>query len=381
MKPLVMTVFGTRPEAVKMAPLVLALQACPDLDVALTVTAQHREMLDQVLDLFGLVPDHDLDLMKAGQSLTDITTRVLTHLGPVLDERKPSLVLVHGDTTTTFAASLAAFYRQIPVGHVEAGLRTPDRYNPYPEEMNRRLTTQLASLHFAPTATSEAQLRAENVAADAIYRTGNTVIDALLMTARRLPQAQTATGRQILVTAHRRENWGEPLAAICRAIRRLVEAYADVRVLFPIHRNPVVRETAQAILGGHPRIEMIEPLDYAPFVAAMRDSYLILTDSGGVQEEAPSLGKPVLVLRTTTERPEAIDAGTVELVGVDEERIVTAACRLLDDPSAYERMARAVNPYGDGHACERIVNACRYHLGVTTHRPTALFGADVAARG
>lgn len=373
MKPLVMTVFGTRPEAVKMAPLVLALKACPDLDTALAVTAQHREMLDQVLDLFGLTPDHDLDLMKAGQTLTDITARVLTHLGPVLDERKPSLVLVHGDTTTTFAASLAAFYRQIPVGHVEAGLRTPDRYNPYPEEMNRRLTTQLTNLHFAPTATSEAQLRAENIPAAAIHRTGNTVIDALLMTAARLPASPGTGGRQILVTAHRRENWGEPLANICRAVRRLAERYPDVTVLFPIHRNPVVRETAQAILGDHPRITMIEPLDYAPFVAAMRDSTLILTDSGGVQEEAPSLGKPVLVMRTTTERPEAIEAGTVELVGVDEERIVAAASRLLDDPVAYERMARAVNPYGDGRACGRIVEACRHFLGLRPDRPADVF--------
>lgn len=379
MKPLVMTVFGTRPEAVKMAPLVLALKACPEIDTALVVTAQHREMLDQVLDLFGLVPDHDLDLMKAGQTLTDITTRVLTHLGPVLDERKPALVLVHGDTTTTFAASLAAFYRQIAVGHVEAGLRTPDRYNPYPEEMNRRLTTQLTSLHFAPTATAEANLRAENVAAEAIYRTGNTVIDALLMTAKKLPQGPETAGRQILVTAHRRENWGEPMANICRAILRLAEANPDVRVLFPIHRNPVVRETANGILGGHPRVTMIEPLDYAPFVAAMRDSYLILTDSGGVQEEAPSLGKPVLVMRTTTERPEAIDAGTVELVGVDEETIVRTAQRLLDDQAAYDRMAKAVNPYGDGQACARIVAATRHFLGLRHDRPADSFAPAARA--
>ncbi len=373
MKPLVMTVFGTRPEAVKMAPLVLALKACPEIDTALAVTAQHREMLDQVLDLFGLVPDHDLDLMKAGQTLTDITARVLTHLGPVLDERKPALVLVHGDTTTTFAAGLAAFYRQIAVGHVEAGLRTPDRYNPYPEEMNRRLTTQLTNLHFAPTATAEANLRAENVAADAIYRTGNTVIDALLMTARKLPAGPERGGRQILVTAHRRENWGEPMANICRAIRRLADSNPDVRVLFPIHRNPVVRETANGILGDHPRVQMIEPLDYAPFVAAMRDSHLILTDSGGVQEEAPSLGKPVLVMRTTTERPEAIDAGTVKLVGVDEDVIVRTAQELLDDRAAYDRMAKAVNPYGDGLACARIVEAVRHFLGIRADRPTDVF--------
>ncbi|MNS71815.1 UDP-N-acetylglucosamine 2-epimerase [compost metagenome] len=372
-KPLVMTVFGTRPEAVKMAPLVLALKACPEFDTALAVTAQHREMLDQVLDLFGLVPDHDLDLMKAGQTLTDITGRVLTHLSPVLAERRPSLVLVHGDTTTTMAASLAAFYEKIPVGHVEAGLRTPDRYNPFPEEMNRRLTTQLSSLHFAPTETSVQNLLKDGVDPEGIYKTGNTVIDALLMTAKKLPATDAGRTRQVLVTAHRRENWGEPMGNICRAIRRLVEANPDVTVLFPIHRNPVVRETANAILGDHPRISMIEPLEYAPFVAAMRDSHLILTDSGGVQEEAPSLGKPVLVMRTTTERPEAIDAGTVKLVGVDEETIYQTAQALLDDQAAYDAMAKSVNPYGDGRACDRIVQAVRYFLGLREGRPDDSF--------
>lgn len=373
MKPLVMTVFGTRPEAVKMAPLVLALRERADeFDTVLTVTAQHREMLDQVLELFGLTPDHDLDLMRAGQTLVDITGRVLSSLTPVLAERRPSLILVHGDTTTTFAASLAAFYQQIPVGHVEAGLRTPDRYNPYPEEMNRRLTTQLTTLHFAPTATAVANLRKDGVDPDGIYQTGNTVIDALLMTAGKLPPLQSS-GRKILVTAHRRENWGEPMGAICRAIKRLADDNPDVQVVFPIHRNPIVRETASAILGGHPRVEMIEPLDYEPFVAAMRDATLILTDSGGVQEEAPSLGKPVLVMRTTTERPEAIDAGTVELVGVDEDRIVATAQRLLDDQAAYERMAKAVNPYGDGKACGRIVEAVRYFLGTRSTRPEDSF--------
>jgi UDP-N-acetylglucosamine 2-epimerase (non-hydrolysing) len=375
-----MTVFGTRPEAVKMAPLVLALKACPEFDTALAVTAQHREMLDQVLDLFSLTPDHDLDLMKAGQTLTDITGRVLTNLAPVLAERRPALVLVHGDTTTTFAASLASFYEKIPVGHVEAGLRTPDRYNPFPEEMNRRLTTQLASLHFAPTETSVANLRADGVDAAGIYKTGNTVIDALLMTAKKLPVNEGRTGRQVLVTAHRRENWGEPMGNICRAVRRLVEANDDVSVLFPIHRNPVVRETANAILGNHPRISMIEPLEYAPFVAAMRDSYLILTDSGGVQEEAPSLGKPVLVMRTTTERPEAIDAGTVKLVGVDEETIFQTAQTLLNDQAAYDAMAKAVNPYGDGHASERIVQAVRYFLGLREGRPEESFNPALTRR-
>jgi UDP-N-acetylglucosamine 2-epimerase (non-hydrolysing) len=373
-------VFGTRPEAVKMAPLVLALKACPEFDTALAVTAQHREMLDQVLDLFGLVPDHDLDLMKAGQTLTDITGRVLTNLAPVLTERRPSLVLVHGDTTTTFAASLASFYQQIPVGHVEAGLRTPDRYNPFPEEMNRRLTTQLSSLHFAPTQTSVDNLLRDGVDPAGVYKTGNTVIDALLMTAKKLPATAAAGSRQILVTAHRRENWGEPMGNICRAVRRLVEANPDVTVLFPIHRNPVVRETANAILGDHPRISMIEPMEYAPFVAAMRDSYLILTDSGGVQEEAPSLGKPVLVMRTTTERPEAIDAGTVKLVGVDEDTIFETAQHLLTDQAAYDAMARSVNPYGDGEACGRIVQAVRYFLGQRESRPENSFEPTLSRR-
>jgi len=374
MKPLVMTIFGTRPEAIKMAPLVRALQACPELDTALAVTAQHREMLDQVLDLFNLVPDHDLDLMKSGQTLTDITTRVIAGLKPVLDQRKPALVLVHGDTTTTFAASLAAFYQQIPVGHVEAGLRTPDRYNPYPEEMNRRLATQLSTLHFAPTATSVANLLREGVSSEAVYCTGNTVIDALLATAQGIELTSSQPTRRLLVTAHRRENWGEPMANICRAVLRLVAADPDLSVLFPVHRNPVVRDTVEGILGSHPRVSLIEPLDYAPFVAAMRDATVILTDSGGVQEEAPSLGKPVLVLRTTTERPEAVQAGTVELVGVDEDLIVARTSRLLQDQDAYLQMARALNPYGDGRACVRIVEAVRYFLGLRESRPTDSFG-------
>ncbi len=374
MKPLVMTIFGTRPEAIKMAPLVRALQACPELDTALAVTAQHREMLDQVLDLFNLVPDHDLDLMKSGQTLTDITIRVIAGLKPVLDQRKPALVLVHGDTTTTFAASLAAFYQQIPVGHVEAGLRTPDRYNPYPEEMNRRLATQLSTLHFAPTATSVANLLREGVSSEAVYCTGNTVIDALLATAQGIELTSSQPTRRLLVTAHRRENWGEPMANICRAVLRLVAADPDLSVLFPVHRNPVVRDTVEGILGSHPRVSLIEPLDYAPFVAAMRDATVILTDSGGVQEEAPSLGKPVLVLRTTTERPEAVQAGTVELVGVDEDLIVARTSRLLQDQDAYLQMARALNPYGDGRACVRIVEAVRYFLGLRESRPTDSFG-------
>lgn len=379
MKKLVMLVFGTRPEAVKMAPLVLALKACPDLDVALTVTAQHREMLDQVLALFDLTPDHDLDLMQAGQTLQDLTGRVISALTPVLAARKPDLVLVHGDTTTTFAASLAAFYQQIPVGHVEAGLRTPERYNPFPEEMNRRLTTQLASLHFAPTRTAFENLVRDGVAPEGIYETGNTVIDALFACLAKLPEHAGPVGRQLLVTAHRRENWGEPMANIVGAVRRLVTANPDLTVRFPMHKNPVVRETVRAVLGDLPRVTLEEPLDYAPFVAAMRDATLILTDSGGVQEEAPSLGKPVLVLRTTTERPEAVEAGTVALVGTDEDTIFEKAQHLLDDAGAYHRMAHAVNPYGDGKACDRIVEAVRYFLGLRASRPEDSFSPLASA--
>lgn len=377
-KPLVITVFGTRPEAVKMAPLVQALQACPDLDHELAVTAQHREMLDQVLELFELKPDHDLDLMRAGQTLVDVTNRVLSGLTPIFAERKPALVLVHGDTTTTFAASLAAFYQQIPVGHVEAGLRTPERYNPFPEEMNRRLTTQLTSLHFAPTATAMDNLRKDGVAEAGLYQTGNTVIDALFATAKRLPQPEGTGRRTILVTAHRRENWGEPMANIARAVRRLVEGNPDVDVVIPMHRNPVVRETLRGVLGDLDRVSLIEPLEYAPFVQAMRQAHLILTDSGGVQEEAPSLGKAVLVLRTTTERPEAVEAGTVELVGIEEDAIFARAQRLLDDQGAYQAMAQAVNPYGDGQAVPRIVEAIRHFLGLRD-RPTDRFEPGLLA--
>lgn len=381
--PTILCVFGTRPEAVKMAPVVAYLRSCPDLAVKVAVTAQHRQMLDQVLALFGIAPDWDLDLMRRGQSLPDLTSRVLTAISPVLAEASPALVLVHGDTTTTMAAALASFYAQVPVGHVEAGLRTPERYNPFPEEMNRRLTSQLATLHFAPTASAVANLRRNGIT-EGVFLTGNTVIDALLRTAAGLPSARPATMRRILVTAHRRENWGEPLAAICRAVRRLVEAYPDLDVLFPVHLNPLVQDTARAILGDHPRVQLVAPLDYAPFVAAMRDATLILTDSGGVQEEAPSLGKPVLVLRTTTERPEAVEAGTVELVGVDEEAIVRAARRLLDDPEACRRMARAVNPYGDGQAARRTGEAIRHHLGMRNDPPEpfgagSLGGSSIAA--
>lgn len=371
-KPTVMCVFGTRPEAIKMAPVVLAIAKCPDLDLKVCVTAQHRQMLDQVLELFGIVPDDDLDLMQPGQTLPDLTSRVLTQLTPVLKARKPQLVLVHGDTSTTMAASLASFYEQIPVGHVEAGLRTDDLYNPFPEEMNRRLTSQLTRLHFAPTETAVNNLRKDGIDPAGIFLTGNTVIDALLETAGKI-EAEPAPGRTILVTAHRRENWGEPLRDICWAVRDLVEKNPDVRVVFPAHLNPIVQNTAREILGGLDRVRIIDPLDYAPFVKAMKEATLILTDSGGVQEEGPSLGKPVLVMRTTTERPEAVDAGTVRLVGVKREDIFRNAQELLDDQAAYDRMANAVNPYGDGHAARRTVEAIRYFFGIRGDRPTDEF--------
>ncbi|MBM3269305.1 MAG: UDP-N-acetylglucosamine 2-epimerase (non-hydrolyzing) [Candidatus Sericytochromatia bacterium] len=373
--PVVLSVFGTRPEAVKMAPLVKALSARDDLVAMVAVTAQHRQMLDQVLDLFRIKPDYDLDLMRPGQHLEDLTGRVLSHLVPVLEDCSPDLVLVQGDTTTAFAAALGAFYRKVPVGHVEAGLRTYDIYNPFPEEMNRRLITQLATLHFAPTPTAAAACRQGGVAQECIYLTGNTVIDALLDVAARSTADRGGgdRGRTILVTAHRRENWGEPMEQIFLAVRDLVDARADLRAVIPVHLNPVVQQLAQRLLGDHPRVDLIKPLDYEPFVRAMQEAQLILTDSGGVQEEAPSLGKPVLVLRTTTERPEAVEAGTVRLVGVRREDILAEALRLLDDPAAYERMANAVNPYGDGRASERIVEAIRHHLGLRPDRPLEAF--------
>ncbi len=376
-RPVVLSIFGTRPEAVKMAPLVKALAARSDLVGRVAVTAQHRQMLDQVLDLFDITPDYDLDLMQPGQRLEDLTGRVLTHLAAVFEDCKPDLVLVQGDTTTAFAAALGAFYRQIPVGHVEAGLRTGDRYNPFPEEMNRLLVTQLATLHFAPTPTAQEACRRSGIPDDAIFLTGNTVIDALLEVADRVPTPAEA-GRVLLVTAHRRENWGDPMLQIFGAVRDLVEARPDLRAVVPVHLNPIVQEAARRVLGGHERVSLIAPLDYAPFVAAMKVATLILTDSGGVQEEAPSLGKPVLVLRTTTERPEAVDAGTVRLVGVRREDIVREASRLLDDPGEYRRMANAVNPYGDGRATARIVEAIRFFLGLRSDRPVERFEPAIA---
>jgi UDP-N-acetylglucosamine 2-epimerase (non-hydrolysing) len=355
----IMAVFGTRPEAVKMAPVIRELKKFPDLvELKVAVTAQHREMLDQVLKVFDIVPDYDLNIMQHGQSLADITTRSLQGLDRLFAEEKPNLVLVQGDALAVLSGALAAFYHRIPVGHVEAGLRTGDIYNPFPEEMVRRLTSHIASMHFAPTEKARTNLLAEGIPESNIFVTGNTVIDALLSVAAALPECQPdGNFREILVTAHRRENWGEPHRQVFLALRDLVEAFPDVRVVFAMHRNPEIRKQARSILGGLERVELIEPPDYAPFVALMKRCYMVITDSGGIQEEAPSLGKPVLVVRSTTERPEGVEAGTVRLVGTNRETVFREASRLLTDPEAYQAMAKARNPYGDGRAAERIREA------------------------
>ena len=361
-----MVVFGTRPEAIKMAPVVAALKATPGVETLVCVTAQHRQMLDQVLELFGLVPDDDLDLMAPGQSLPDLFARILTGMTTVLENRRPDLVLVHGDTSTTLATALAAFYARVPVGHVEAGLRTGNLQAPWPEEANRRLTAPITALHFAPTTRSRDNLLAENLPAASIHVTGNTVIDALLAVVGRIeaePELAASLAarfpfldagkRLVLVTGHRRENFGDGFEQMCLAIRDLAER-GDTQVLYPMHLNPQVQAPVKRILGDVPGVVLVEPQDYLPFVYLMTRAHLILTDSGGIQEEAPSLGKPVLVMRDTTERPEAVEAGTVRLVGTDRARIVAEASRLLDDPAARAEMARAHNPYGDGHAAARI---------------------------
>ena len=356
----IMLVFGTRPEAIKMCPLVRELKKRDDVQTLVCVTGQHRDMLQQVLDAFEVVPDYDLAIMQDRQTLFDITTRVLQGMKGVLEKERPDAVLVHGDTSTTFAAALACFYLQIPVGHVEAGLRTYNLLSPYPEEFNRQCVSILANWNFAPTPLSRDNLIREGKKADSIFVTGNTVIDALKTTVREdfsHPDLDWAAGsRLILLTAHRRENLGEPMHAMFRAIRRVVEEHEDVKALYPIHMNPVVREAADAELGGCERIRLTEPMDVLDCHNVMARSYLILTDSGGIQEEAPSLGKPVLVMRDTTERPEGIKAGTLKLVGTNEETIYREFTRLLDDRAAYEQMAHAENPYGDGHACERIAD-------------------------
>jgi UDP-N-acetylglucosamine 2-epimerase (non-hydrolysing) len=368
----ILTVFGTRPEAIKMAPLVKALEADDYFDARVCVTAQHREMLDQVLSLFEIVPDYDLNVMSPGQNLTQLTGRILKGLKPIIEDFKPDIVLVHGDTTTTFAASLAAFYQQIAIGHIEAGLRTGNLMSPWPEEANRKLTTALTSYHFPPTEAARANLLAENIRPDAVHVTGNTVIDALqtikakvvgntpLSTelASRFDYLRDAS-RLILVTGHRRESFGGGFENICQALSSIAHANPDVDILYPVHLNPQVREPVKRILSNIDNVHLIEPQDYLPFVYLMTRSYLILTDSGGIQEEAPSLGKPVLVMRDTTERPEAVDAGTVKLVGTSAETITAEVTRLLNDEAVYQQMSFAHNPYGDGNACRRILDTLK----------------------
>lgn len=365
----ILVVFGTRPEAIKMAPLVKKLQQEKDYMVRVCVTAQHREMLDTVLQLFKIEPDFDLDLMRTGQSLTDITVKVIQGMEEVLEKVNPDLVLVHGDTTTTFASALAAFYRQIPVGHVEAGLRSGNVYSPFPEEMNRLLTDSLANLHFAPTEGNRQHLLDKGVRPEQIYVTGNTVIDALHMVVKEdycfelplLNQLDYEVKKVILLTAHRRENWGGGLRETFLAVRELLEKNHDVEVVFPVHLNPLVQEPALELLGDLKRAHLIPPLDYEPFANLMALSYMVLTDSGGIQEEAPALGKPVLVLRRETERPEAVEAGTVRVAGVKKENIVSLATELLNNRVVYRKMARTVNPYGDGKSSERIIKALNDH--------------------
>lgn len=371
-----MTVFGTRPEAIKMAPLALALDACPHIDAKVCVTAQHRQMLDQVLEMFDIKPDYDLDIMKERQSLVGITTRVLEGLDEVIKEAQPDVILVHGDTSTTFAGALAAFYNQVKVGHVEAGLRTYDKYSPFPEEMNRCLTGVLTDFHFSPTQANKNNLLKENVDEKKIYITGNTVIDALKSTVKddytftdeTLRALDFGAKKVILVTAHRRENLGEPLRNICEALRHIVTKYEDVQIVYPVHLNPAVREVAFEILGGLDRVSLIDPVNVDDLHNAMARCFMVMTDSGGLQEEAPSLAKPVLVLRNETERPEAVEAGTVKVAGVDRDTIIAMAEELIENKTAYDKMAHAANPYGDGNASSRIVDALLYEFGIIPQR-------------
>lgn len=373
----VMTVFGTRPEAIKMAPLALELQKYSEIDPVVCVTAQHREMLDQVLEIFKIKPEYDLDIMKERQTLIGITTRVLEGLDSVMKEAKPDIVLVHGDTSTTFVGALAAFYNQIKVGHVEAGLRTYDKYSPFPEEMNRCLTGRIADLHFSPTVQNKKNLLHEAIPEQSIFITGNTVIDALKTTVREdyvfqtevLNRLDFKNRRVILVTAHRRENLGKPLEDICYALKEIVQAYPDVEMVYPVHLNPAVRDTVFRILGGLERVHLINPVNVDELHNAMSRSYLVLTDSGGIQEEAPALAKPVLVLRKETERPEAVAAGTVKIAGIDKDTIVRMTKELLDSPASYGKMAHAANPYGDGEASRRTAEAILYAFGLRKNRP------------
>jgi UDP-N-acetylglucosamine 2-epimerase (non-hydrolysing) len=381
-----MVVFGTRPDAVKMAPVVKVLREHPgEFTAIVAVTAQHREMLDQVLTLFDIKPDHDLGIMTEQQSLLDVTVRTLEGLWDLLPRVAPDFVLVQGDAAPSFLGSLAAFYRHIPVGHVEAGLRTADKYQPFPEEIYRRMTTVLADLHFAPTVIARENLTAEGVPPERVLVTGNTVIDALLDIARRDPRPADpdlarvltrAGARVLLLTTHRRENWGEPQRRVFLAVRRLLDEFPDLELVFPVHPNPVVTRPASEILGGHSRAHLYEPFDYATNVSCMKAAAVILTDSGGIQEEAPALGRPVLVLRETTERPEGLQAGTARLVGTDSRRIVEETTRLLTDAAAYAGMSHARNPYGDGHAAERIVGALRHYFGFARARPGEFAGEE-----
>lgn len=373
----VMTVFGTRPEAIKMAPVVLELKKYPDLITPIVaVTAQHRDMLDQVLNLFNIKPDYDLNIMAQGQTLFDITTKAMNGLNEVLSKEKPDIVLVHGDTTTTFAGALAAYYHETAVGHVEAGLRTYNKYSPFPEEMNRKLTGAIADLHFAPTDTASGNLKAEGTKEDKIFVTGNTVIDALHKTVtddfkfddEKLANIDYENKRIILVTTHRRENLGEPMRHVYKALKDIVNEFDDVEIVFPVHKNPKVREVVNEELGNIKAVHLIDPLDYEPFANLMHRAFLVLTDSGGIQEEAPSLGKPVLVLRGTTERPEAVKAGTVKLIGTERQKVYEETKYLLTDHDEYQRMANTCNPYGDGKASKRIIKAILYHYGLSQEK-------------
>lgn len=373
----VMSVFGTRPEAIKMAPLVKALEKEELTESIVCVTAQHREMLDQVLNDFKIVPDYDLNIMKAGQTLEDITVRALTGIGDVIRKEKPDIVLVHGDTSTTFAASLAAYYNQTKVGHVEAGLRTYDKYQPFPEEMNRRLTGAMADLHFSPTSLARENLLKENIDENIIFITGNTAIDALkttidndyVFTVEELNKIDYKAKRVIIVTAHRRENLGEPLENICNALKKIIDNYDDVELVYAVHKNPAVSNTVHRILGGNERIHLLDPLDLRDMHNLMNRSFMVMTDSGGLQEEVPSMGKPVLVLRNVTERPEGVEAGTLKLAGTDTDTVYTMAKELLENKEEYMKMAVAKNPFGDGNASERIVNAILYSFGKISERP------------
>ena len=382
MKPVtVMTIFGTRPEAIKMAPLALELSRRENIRALCCVTAQHREMLDSVLEIFRLKPDYDLNIMEPRQTLSTITSKCLLGMDGVLEEAKPDLVLVHGDTSTTFAGALSAFYHQVPVGHVEAGLRTYDKWSPFPEEMNRKMVGAIADLHFCPTVTNRDNLARENIKTG-VFLTGNTVIDALQTTVKErftfqeeiLNRLDYQNRKVILVTCHRRENYGQPMANIMTALRRIADAFPEVELVYPVHLSPVVQEAAHKYLDGHPRIHLIAPLAVDEMHNLMARCYLVMTDSGGLQEEAPALGKPVLVLRKETERPEAVQAGTVKLAGVEEEAVFSLARELLTDQSAYSAMAHAVNPYGDGRACRRIADAIEWHFGLRKEPPEEFLG-------